>query len=288
MNDLISIVLPVYNGERFLRASIDSVLAQTYKNWELLVVDDCSTDSTADIVQEYVQKDARIQYYKNEKNLRLPRNLNRGFSLARGNYLTWTSDDNVFWPTALEKMYNALKDDPEAQFAYASCDIIDEEDKVIEYMMLYPGIEKRAVGQNPVGACFLYTRAVYETVGDYDPDALYVEDFDYWQRIFMLYKVVPIYEILYSYRSQKGALTFTRKREDYARTLEKVLLKNRPGFGNLDLEAQYYYYTGLYNCRKELGQGSNPYQFKYTILKGLYFVFIRIPKKLHRIFEGKS
>ena len=288
MNDLISIVLPVYNGERFLRASIDSVLAQTYKNWELLVVDDCSTDSTAEIVQEYVHKDERIQYYKNEKNLRLPRNLNRGFSLARGNYLTWTSDDNVFWPTALEKMYNALKDDPVAQFAYASCDIIDEEDNVIEYMMLYPGIEKRAVGQNPVGACFLYTREVYETVGDYDPDALYVEDFDYWQRIFMRYKVVPIYEILYSYRSQKGALTFTRKREDYARTLEKVLLKNRSGFGNLDLEEQYYYYTGLNNCRKELGQGSNPYQFKYAILKGLYFVYIRAPKKLHRIFGGKS
>ena len=101
MNDLISIVLPVYNGERFLRESIDSVLAQTYTNWELLIVDDCSTDNTAAIVHEYVQKDSRVQYYKNEKNLRLPRNLNRGFSLARGDYLTWTSDDNVFWPTAL-------------------------------------------------------------------------------------------------------------------------------------------------------------------------------------------
>ena len=111
MNNLISIVLPVYNGERFLRESIDSVLAQTYTNWELLIVDDCSTDNTAAIVHEYVQKDSRVQYYKNEKNLRLPRNLNRGFSLARGDYLTWTSDDNVFWPTALEKMYNALRRD---------------------------------------------------------------------------------------------------------------------------------------------------------------------------------
>ena len=73
MSDLISIVLPVYNGERFLRASIDSVVAQTYQNWELLVVDDCSTDSTADIVREYVQKDSRIKYFKNEVNLRLPR-----------------------------------------------------------------------------------------------------------------------------------------------------------------------------------------------------------------------
>ena len=287
MNDLISIVLPVYNGERFLRASIDSVISQTYQNWELLVVDDCSTDSTAAIVREYVQQDSRIKYFKNEVNLRLPRNLNRGFSLAQGNYLTWTSDDNVFRPTALEKMYNALKTDPEAQFAYASCDITDEEDNVIEYMMLYPGIEKRAVGQNPVGACFLYTRKVYETIGEYDPDALYVEDFDYWQRIFMRFKVVPIYEILYSYRSQKGALTFTRKQETYARTLEKVLLKNRPGFGKLDLEQQFYFYTGLNYARSFLKDEPNPYLTRYTLLKGIHFVCFRVPQKIRSMLSKK-
>lgn len=287
MNDLISIVLPVYNGERFLRASIDSVIAQTHQNWELLVVDDCSTDSTAAIVREYVQQDSRIKYFKNEVNLRLPRNLNRGFSLAQGDYLTWTSDDNVFRPTALEKMYNALKADQEVQFTYASCDITDEDDNVIEYMMLYPGIEKRAVGQNPVGACFLYTRKVYETIGEYDPDALYVEDFDYWQRIFMRFKVVPIYEILYSYRSQKGALTFTRRQETYARTLEKVLLKNRPGFGKLDLEQQYYFYSGLNYARGFLRDEPNPYLLKYMLLKGAYFVRFRVPQKFRRMLAKK-
>lgn len=109
MEELISIVLPVYNGEKYLRESIDSILAQTYKNWELLIVDDCSTDSSSEIAKEYVSKDRRIYYYHNENNLRLPRNLNKGFSLARGNYLTWTSDDNRFKPTALEKMYFQIK-----------------------------------------------------------------------------------------------------------------------------------------------------------------------------------
>lgn len=285
MNDLISIVLPVYNGERFLRASIDSVVSQTYTNWELLVIDDCSTDSTAEIVREYVQKDERIKYFRNEVNLRLPRNLNRGFSLTRGNYLTWTSDDNIYMPTALEKMYSALLADPEAQFAYASCDIIDEEDNIIEYMMLYPGIEKRVVGQNPVGACFMYTRKVYETVGDYDADALYVEDFDYWQRIFMRFKVVPIYEILYSYRSQKGALTFTRKQETYARTLERVLWKNKSGFGILTLEQKYHFYAGLNYCRSFLKDEPNPYRLKFAVLKGFHFIRYRIPDKFRRIFK---
>lgn len=124
MEELISIVLPVYNGEKYLRESIDSVLAQTYKNWELLIVDDCSTDSSAAIAKEYASKDRRIYYYRNENNLRLPRNLNKGFRLAKGDYLTWTSDDNKFKPMALEKMYDALKNNQDAQFVFASCRVI--------------------------------------------------------------------------------------------------------------------------------------------------------------------
>ena len=72
MEELISIVLPVYNGEKYLRESIDSVLRQTYKRWELIIVDDCSTDSSAEIAKEYTKRDERIYYYRNENNLRLP------------------------------------------------------------------------------------------------------------------------------------------------------------------------------------------------------------------------
>ena len=129
MNDLISIVLPVYNGERYLRESIESVIAQTYTTWELLILDDCSTDRSAEIAKEYEKKDSRIHYYRNERNLRLPRNLNKGFSLAKGNYLTWTSDDNRFRPNALEKMYLTLASDGKAQFVFASCRVIDGDGK---------------------------------------------------------------------------------------------------------------------------------------------------------------
>ena len=103
MDDLISIVLPIYNGEKYMKQSIDSVINQTYANWELLIVDDGSTDNTAAIAREYAEKDNRIKYYKNPQNMRLPKTLNRGFSLATGDYLTWTSDDNYYYPTALEK-----------------------------------------------------------------------------------------------------------------------------------------------------------------------------------------
>ena len=81
---LISIVLPVYNGEKYLRESIDSILAQTMRDWELIVVDDCSKDATPAILAEYAARDRRIRVLRNEENQRLPRSLNIGFAETRG------------------------------------------------------------------------------------------------------------------------------------------------------------------------------------------------------------
>lgn len=282
MNDLISIVLPVYNGSQYLRESIDSILAQTYTNWELLILDDCSTDDSPRIAKEYEQNDPRIHYYRNPRNLRLPRNLNRGFSLAKGDYLTWTSDDNRYRPTALERMHTALKMSPTAQFAFASCRIINGEGEEVEYIMVDQSSPRNIVGMDTVGACFLYTRKAYETVGDYDPEMILVEDFDYWQRIFMRFDVVAINDILYDYRWHDGALTSTMRKDQFNTNLEKMLLKNRPGFGKLDMLQKYYFYQGLYNCRKNLGDQKNPYEKQYRPLRLWYYWTHQVPHGLKR------
>src|SRR3989338_10314783 len=109
INPKVSIVLPTYNGARYLRQSIDSCLSQTYKNIELIIVDDCSTDETPDIVHSY--NDPRIRYVRNKTNQRLPRSLNIGFALTTAEYLTWTSDDNEFLPQAIETMLKVLLED---------------------------------------------------------------------------------------------------------------------------------------------------------------------------------
>ena len=288
MEELISIVLPVYNGEKYLRESIDSVLAQTYKNWELLIVDDCSTDSSAAIAKEYASKDRRIYYYRNENNLRLPRNLNKGFRLAKGDYLTWTSDDNKFKPTALEKMYDALKNNQNAQFVFASCRVINSEGEEIEYIMVDDKRKKQIVGHNVVGACFMYTRKAYEEVGEYHPDFTLVEDYDYWQRIYAKFNAVAISDILYEYRWHDGALTSTMKKDTFNKTLEKMLLKNRSLFGKIDTESNYYFYQGLYNCRKNLDDKKNPYKWKYKWYSMIFLFEYRIPGKIKRVIrKGK-
>lgn len=285
MQDLVSIVLPVYNGEKYIRESIDSVLHQTYQNWELLILDDCSTDATARIAMEYAGKDPRILYHRNEKNLRLPRNLNRGFSLAKGVYLTWTSDDNRYKPKAIETMVRALEQNRGSGFAFASCRIIDAEGREIEYIMVGDHSKKRVVGSNGVGACFLYTRAVYEAVGEYDPDYALVEDFDYWQRIMSRFDSVAIPEILYEYRWHDGALTSTMRKELFYTNLERMLLKNKPLFGKLDAEQKYFYYSGLYHCRENLGGGRDPYRIPYCFYRIGYFVFCQVPHKLRRMLH---
>ena len=100
---LVSIVLPVYNGEKYLRESLDSILAQTMEDWELIAVDDCSKDATPQILADYAASDSRIRVMRNAENQRLPRSLNIGFAEARGEFLTWTSDDNAYAPEALHE-----------------------------------------------------------------------------------------------------------------------------------------------------------------------------------------
>src|ERR1043165_1952652 len=95
-NPVISIVLPSFNGSTYLSKSIDSCLSQTYSNLELILVDDASTDDTPRIMQQYAAQDSRVRVLQNATNRKLPASLNIGFRAARGRYLTWTSDDNLY------------------------------------------------------------------------------------------------------------------------------------------------------------------------------------------------
>lgn len=204
----VSIVLPTYNGARYIAESIDSVLKQTYKNWELIIVDDCSTDNTLEIIQEYAQKDSRITINRNETNQKLPRALNVGFRMASGDYYTWTSDDNKYDEDAIETMVDFLEKNIEFGMVYCNIRRLDENgnfsmgEDALEPKYLYTG--------SYIGACFLYRREVAEAVGEYDPDMFLVEDYDYWLRISKLYKLYFIPECKYTYRIHSASLSSTR------------------------------------------------------------------------------
>ncbi len=122
----ISVVLPTHNGAKFLDSAIGSVVAQTWEDWELLVVNDASTDGTAQKIEAWAEKDERIRTIPLDRNLGLPAALNAGFRLARGAHFTWTSDDNWYRPDALAKMLDALEAEPRSDVVFSGYTEVDE------------------------------------------------------------------------------------------------------------------------------------------------------------------
>ncbi len=205
-NPKVSIVLPTYNGSKHLKESIDSCLNQTYQNIELIIVDDCSTDETPDIVRSY--NDPRVRYVRNETNQRLPRSLNIGFALATGEYLTWTSDDNEFLPEAIEMMLGFLIENKGVDFVYA--------DNLSKFLDTGETKKRNISGpqnigeRNCIGACYLYTRRVYETLGGFNPNYELVEDYEYWVRVSKKFRMHYLPRVLYIYGEHSKSLTGTR------------------------------------------------------------------------------
>ncbi|MGN9039730.1 glycosyltransferase [Collinsella bouchesdurhonensis] len=206
----ISIVLPTYNGSDFLSESIQSVINQSYKKWELIIIDDCSTDDTPHIAQKYAAEDSRIRYYKNTHNMKLPASLNRGFELAEGKYHTWTSDDNRYKPEALSKMLEAIESNNDLGLVYGDCIQINEKG---EATGMLSGVRSPLFLYccNVIQACFLYKGSIFKEIGGYSTDLFLVEDYDFWLRIARSYKIKHINRPLYEYRVHGKSLTATRQ-----------------------------------------------------------------------------
>lgn len=204
----VSIVLPVYNGEDNIAKSIESVLKQSYTNWELIIVDDCSTDSTNNIIKMYEERDKRIKVLRNHKNKKLPSSLNIGFKEATGEYYTWTSDDNIYKEDALEVMVLFLENNVEYGMVYCDTILIDKDDNIIKENEL-PEPE-RLVYSNTVGACFMYRSRIAEIIGEYDVTLFLAEDYEYWLRIYEKSKIKHIHESHYFYRCHDKSLSSTR------------------------------------------------------------------------------
>lgn len=209
-NPLVSIVLPTYKRAHVLPSAIQSVLNQTYTNLELIIVDDNSPDATREVVASF--DDPRIRYVRNEPNLKLPRALNRGFSLARGEYLTWTSDDNLYDEHAIQRMVEVLQG-RDCDFIYADYYLFADLDGTGHPLDIHhdklPGKVQLEKG-NHIGACFMYTREVYEAVGEYDPELFLVEDYDYFMRIAKRFRLCHIPEPLYYFRRDDDTLYISR------------------------------------------------------------------------------
>lgn len=124
---LVSIGLPVFNGEAYLGSALDSLLAQDYSNYELIISDNCSTDGTESICRKYAARDARIRYYRATQNMGPSWNFTRVYELARGEYFMWAAHDDLRHPQCLSLCVNALENDRQALLCCMETKIIDEQ-----------------------------------------------------------------------------------------------------------------------------------------------------------------
>lgn len=223
-NNKISVILPVYNGAEYVGKAIESVLNQTYQNIELIVVNDCSIDNTLEVVTKYALQDPRISILNNEINQKLPRTLNNGFRVAKGEYLTWTSDDNRYHPTALARMAEILDDNPEIDLVYTDFSIVDMKGNLIKEVK--EGEPEEIRFRDNVGACFLYRRTLASKVGEYNPNAFLAEDYEFFIRCYEQAKgkFYHIPEDLYDYGRHEANLSSTRQKEIAHKAYEVMMM----------------------------------------------------------------
>lgn len=123
----VSLGMPVFNGEKYIRESLDALLAQTYSDFELIISDNASTDGTERICREYLSKDSRIKYYRNEVNLGSAQNFNRVFELSQGEYFKWSAYDDLCDPKYIERCVEVLDSQPSVVLCYPKANEIDPE-----------------------------------------------------------------------------------------------------------------------------------------------------------------
>ncbi|WP_405369569.1 glycosyltransferase family 2 protein [Nonlabens sp. Asnod2-A12] len=200
---LISIILPLYNGEEFLAQALDSCLNQTIENWELIIVNDYSTDQSLNIATKYQKLDNRIKIIQNEINKQLPYTLNKGFAIAKGDYVTWTSDDNVFKSNYLEVLLKSITQ-TESDFVFSNYDIVNQNNTLIKKQSV--GVVRELLFQNIIGPSFLGKASLFKD-NYYDVDLFRIEDYAFWLSNLTKLKCNKIEESVYKYRVHGSSLT---------------------------------------------------------------------------------
>lgn len=129
---LVSVIIPVYNAEKFIGRTLDSVLAQTYKEYEVILVDDRSTDKSAQIIAKYAAEHLEIKYHLQEKNMGAAVARNTALELARGRFVAFLDSDDEWYPSKLEAQMNLLRN-KNVYFTYTAIEMIDENDSIVKH-----------------------------------------------------------------------------------------------------------------------------------------------------------
>jgi len=246
----LSVVMSVYNGEDYIEETLDSIINQTYTNWELVVVNDCSKDSTAQILERYASKDERIKVHTNEVNLKLPTSLNKAVSLAQGKYILRMDADDICLPQRFEKQYAYMEENPDTDLSstrfltvkngtYAPggcggrCD-----DKALKAMLLVA---------NPILHPGVIAKAQVMKELLYDVTLTCTEDLELWSRMALKgCKLGILREYLMVYRLHDKQITSTTLERQHKEVLAIEEKYYSGMLSGIDDRLKDFYISGIY------------------------------------------
>jgi glycosyltransferase involved in cell wall biosynthesis len=201
-NPKVTVLMPVYNGEKYLDEAIDSILGQTFKDFEFLIVNDGSTDKTGEILKSY--NDLRIKIINNEKNIGLTKSLNKGLKSARGEYIARQDADDISMPERLEKEVEFLEMHQDYAVVGTFAKIINENSKIL-YFLERPVEDSKIREVFKKDNCIIHgssmiRKACLSEIGFYNELMLRSQDYELWLRLSKKYRFANIAKYLYMWR----------------------------------------------------------------------------------------
>jgi len=246
----ISVIMSVYNGETYLKEAIESIRNQTFKNWELVIINDCSTDSTAEILADFSRKDERIKVHTNEVNLKLPTSLNKAISLSEGKYIARMDADDICLPDRFEKQYKFMEENTDVSLS--SCRFMTVKNGVYASggaggRCDSPALKAMLLVANPILHPGVIAKAEVMKKFNYDTTLTCTEDLDLWTRMAMENQKIEILpECLLIYRLHDKQITSTTLERQH----KEVIKIQQKYYGELlckmDEKMTEFYISGIY------------------------------------------
>lgn len=224
----ISVLLPVYNAEKFLAETLDSLLRQTNEKFEIIAVNDGSTDSSLAILEEYAARDQRIVIVSRE-NRGLVKTLNEAAQVASGEFLARIDADDIALPRRFELQLAAINDDPGRVLIGGSFDVINENGEILYHDAVptdFRDILNAFRVRNPIAhGSVLFRKDAFEKAGGYSEDCGPTEDYDLWIRLAKIGEIIAIKDTIFRWRVNTTGITSTQSKK-----MEKYMKQNLVGF----------------------------------------------------------
>ena len=209
MKDLVSVIIPAYNHEKYIRKCIESVLNQTYSNLEVLVNDDCSTDGTRKEIEKI--NDKRLKKFFSKTNKGVVKSINELSSKCKGKYIAVIGSDDFWYPTKIEEQLKVFNKNPKLGAVFTAVDFVDEnneiyEDSIFDYSNMTSAERIRKFYGSDNHLCHpssMMKKSVFEDIGEYNRGYRQLHDYDYWTRLVLKYDIYTTNKKLMAYRRER-------------------------------------------------------------------------------------